>query len=330
MASIRDVAKKAGVAVATVSRYMNGTANVSEETQQRIEAAMQELQYIPNELARSMFKKKSNTIAMLVPNIQHPWFSSLAAAIEKELNQRNYRLMLFSTSDDTERERECLHTLRSNIVDGIICGTSACAPEEYQAVVDKPIVMLDFKISDDIPLIVSDHKQGGRLAAEAFIRSGCRNVIHISGERTSKDIYSFYSHEVLDEVLGQAGIATRLVPIQWNAFDFDGYFELAKTILDQYPQVDGLMAADLPALAFVKAARALGKIFPEDFSVVAYDGTYVLNTNTVNISRIRQPYELKGKKAVGIIMDQLQGKNIQYPCGEVVLPVEFVQGETTA
>ena len=81
MASIRDVAKKAGVAVATVSRYMNGTANVSEETQQRIEAAMQELQYIPNELARSMFKKKSNTIAMLVPNIQHPWFSSLAAAI---------------------------------------------------------------------------------------------------------------------------------------------------------------------------------------------------------------------------------------------------------
>ena len=305
MASIRDVAKKAGVAVATVSRYMNGTANVSEETQQRIEAAMQELQYIPNELARSMFKKKSNTIAMLVPNIQHPWFSSLAAAIEKELNQRNYRLMLFSTSDDTERERECLHTLRSNIVDGIICGTSACAPEEYQAVVDKPIVMLDFKLSDDIPLIVSE-------------------------ERTSKDIYSFYSHEVLDEVLGQAGIATRLVPIQWNAFDFDGYFELAKTILDQYPQVDGLMAADLPALAFVKAARALGKIFPEDFSVVAYDGTYVLNTNTVNISRIRQPYELIGKKAVGIIMDQLQGKNIQYPCGEVVLPVEFVQGETTA
>lgn len=159
MASIRDVAKQAGVAVATVSRYMNGTAKVAPRTQAKIEQAMITLDYVPNELARSMFKKKSNTIAMLVPNIQHPWFSSLAAEIEKDLYLQGYKLLLFSTKDDQKREKECLKILRTNIVDGIICGTSQCSEKDYLGV-EKPIIMLDYKISDKIPLIVSDHEQG--------------------------------------------------------------------------------------------------------------------------------------------------------------------------
>lgn len=105
MASIRDVAKEAGVASCTVSRVLNGTAKVAPETQKKIEDAMKKLDYVPNELARGMFKGKSNTIAMLVPNIQHPWFSSLAAAIEKILYKQGYKLMLFSTDDKAERER---------------------------------------------------------------------------------------------------------------------------------------------------------------------------------------------------------------------------------
>lgn len=75
MAGIRDVAKEAGVAICTVSRLLNGTANVEPETRKKIEDAMKKLNYVPNELARGMFKGRSNSIAMLVPNIQHPWFS---------------------------------------------------------------------------------------------------------------------------------------------------------------------------------------------------------------------------------------------------------------
>ena len=124
MASIRDVAKEAGVAICTVSRLINGTANVEPETQKKIEDAMKKLDYVPNELARGMFKGRSNSIAMLVPNIQHPWFSSLASEIEKILYEKKYKFMLFSTSDDKQREKECFKLLKSNIVDGIICGTS--------------------------------------------------------------------------------------------------------------------------------------------------------------------------------------------------------------
>lgn len=92
MAGIRDVAKEAGVAICTVSRLLNGTANVEPETRKKIEDAMKKLNYVPNELARGMFKGRSNSIAMLVPNIQHPWFSSLASEIEKILFEKNTNL----------------------------------------------------------------------------------------------------------------------------------------------------------------------------------------------------------------------------------------------
>ncbi len=108
MASIREVAKRAGVAACTVSRVLNGTVSVAPETRQKIEQAMEELDYIPNELARGMFRRKAGIIAMLVPSIKHPFFASLADCIERKLYERGYKLMLCSTSADVEREREDL------------------------------------------------------------------------------------------------------------------------------------------------------------------------------------------------------------------------------
>lgn len=306
MASIRDVAKEAGVAICTVSRLINGTANVEPETEKKIEDAMKKLDYVPNELARGMFKGRSNSIAMLVPNIQHPWFSSLASEIEKILYEKKYKFMLFSTSDDKQREKECFKLLKSNIVDGIICGTSACTAKEYQKI-DKPMVMLDYKVGDKFPVVVSDHKMGGQLAAQEFINSGCKYVIHISGIKVDKNIMSFECHEELDRVLAENGIKSRRVPIQWNDFDFQGYFEMAKCILEEYPDVDGIFAADMPAIAFLKAALAIGKKIPDDLAIVAYDGTYITNASTTRLTSIHQPYREIAQEAVRQLMDMIDG-----------------------
>lgn len=326
MASIRDVAKEAGVASCTVSRVLNGTAKVAPETQKKIEDAMKKLNYIPNELARGMFKKKSNTIAMLVPNIQHPWFSSLASEIEKILCTYGYKLLLFSTSDEAGREKECLNILKSNIVDGIICGTSACEEEEYLSV-EKPMVMLDLNLGKSFPIIVSDHTQGAELAAKEFIGAGCKYVIHISGNKKDMNIMSFLSHEVLDQCLEKAGIRSRRVEIRWNDFDFEGYFELAKCILEEYPEVDGVMAADLPAMAFLKAAKAIGKKVPEELAIVSYDGTFVIKTSTTEITAISQPYQKISEKAVEVLMNQINSTEKEF--SEVLLPVTLIKGTTT-
>ena len=306
MASIRDVAKEAGVAICTVSRLINGTAKVEPETQKKIEDAMKKLDYVPNELARGMFKGRSNSIAMLVPNIQHPWFSSLASEIEKILYEKKYKFMLFSTSDDKQREKECFKLLKSNIVDGIICGTSACTAKEYQKI-DKPMVMLDYKVGSKFPVVVSDHKMGGQLAAQEFINSGCKYVIHISGIKVDKNIMSFECHEELDRILAENGIKSRRVPIQWNDFDFQGYFEMAKCILEEYPDVDGIFAADMPAIAFLKAALAIGKKIPDDLAIVAYDGTYITNASTTRLTSIHQPYKEIAQEAVRQLMEMIDG-----------------------
>lgn len=326
MAGIREVAKKAGVAVCTVSRVLNGTGKVAPETKERIEAAMKELDYVPNELARGMFRKKSGVIAMLVPNIQHPWFSSLAAEIEKELYKKGYKLMLCSTNDSVEREKEYFKILKSNIADGLICGTTRLKAEDY-AGVNKPIIMLDYKVNDNIPLVVSDHAQGGELAAEAFSKAHCRYILHICSDYAPHEIMSYKSHEKLDDILNARGIQTRRVSINWNDFDYEGYVKLAGYILESYPDIDGLMAADLPAAAFLKAAEALGKRVPEDFCIIAYDGTYTIKTSTRDFTSIDQPYPEIGKKAVEVVTALVEGETLVQT--EYIFPVSINVGKTT-
>lgn len=326
MSSIRDVAKKANVAACTVSRVLNGTANVSPETRMRIEQAMKELNYIPNELARGMFKQKAGIVAMLVPNIRHPYFSSLATYIEDELYKNGYKLMLCSTGDDIGREKEYLKILKSNIVDGVIMGVNNQKPEDYQEF-GKPLVMLDYYVDDKIPLVVSDHCAGGRLAAEEFIRSGCKYVLHIGNEADTERVISYESHKALQEVLSEHGIRSRELDIKWNTFDFQGYLELAMLILEKYPEIDGIMAADMPACAFLKAAYKLGKRVPEELCIVSYDGTYVARTNVVEITTVHQSLKEIGKVSVDVMLKLLAGERLKE--NYVRVGVEIKKGETT-
>jgi len=325
MASIREVAKKAGVAACTVSRYLNDTAPVSPSAKEKIQAAMKELDYIPNELARGMFRNKAGIIAMLVPSIKHPFFSSLAESIEKELYERNYKLMLCSTSDQVEREREYLSFLKSNIVDGVIMAVNNLEKEEY-ASYNKPLIMLDYYVNENIPLVVSDHKKGGQLAAELFIKNKRKYVIHLCNERDPSDVISYESHLELETMLKSHGIKSRKVEINWNTFDFKGYEELAKTIFEYYPEVDGIMCADMAAIAFLNAARVLGKNIPKELNIIAYDGTYVVNMNEKKLTTIVQPIDAIAKNVVDFIIDTIDGTKIKNNYRR--LPLQIKKGDT--
>ena len=118
------MAARAGVAVCTVSRVLNESGYVSPDTHEKIVRAMRELDYIPNELARGMFRQKSGIIAMLVSSIRHMFFGSLAHYIEQELYAKGYKLMLCSSDDKIEREADYMRMFRSNLVDGVILGVT--------------------------------------------------------------------------------------------------------------------------------------------------------------------------------------------------------------
>ena len=124
MASIRDVAKKANVGAATVSRVLNNSGYVSEETRQKIEDAMKELNYTPNELARQLFYKKTGIVAVLVPTVGHPFFSDFVDKTEKELYKKGYKTMVCNTIKEENAELDYLDMLNRHIVDGVIRGIS--------------------------------------------------------------------------------------------------------------------------------------------------------------------------------------------------------------
>lgn len=326
MASIREVAKKAGVAACTVSRVLNGTAVVAPETKQKIEEAMKELEYIPNELARSMFRQKAGIIAMLVPSIKHPFFSSMADCMERLLYEKGYKLMLCSTSDNVDREREYVAFLKSNLVDGVIMAVNSLEQEEYESF-QKPMIMLDAYINDRFPLIVSDHREGGRLAAGEFIRNQCQYVLHLCSEESASNVISYESHLELEALLDQHGIGHRKVEIKWNSLDFTGYMALARLILEAYPDIDGVMAADMPAMAFLNAALALGKRIPEELCIVAYDGTYAVNMSQRELTTIVQPIEEVAREVVAVMVRMVDKENVGVVNRRI--PVRLQKGKTS-
>ena len=182
MASIKEVAQKAGVGVGTVSRVLNSTGYVSDETRIKVETAMKELNYIPNELARNLLSKKSGIVAIIIPKISHPFFAEVVLYAEAELMKKGYKTMICSTYSEQNYEKEYINMLNRHIVDGIIAGSHMLDFEEYQGV-QGPIVALDRFLGENIPVVSTNHKIGGKLAAEELVRNNCRCVLQIQGAR---------------------------------------------------------------------------------------------------------------------------------------------------
>ena len=146
MTSIREVAKKAGVSPATVSRVINGTANVDPIKKELVLAAIDETGFKPNELARALFKKSSKIIGVIVPNIENAFFGELARAIEEEAYQNNYRILLCNSQNDTEKELLNIQTLNQLNADGIIIMTNSENLASRIGECKVPFVILDREI----------------------------------------------------------------------------------------------------------------------------------------------------------------------------------------
>lgn len=306
MASIRDVAKKANVGATTVSRVLNNSGYVSEETRGKIMRAMEELNYTPNELARNLFHKKTGIIAVLVPDVAHPFFSEVVKCIEMELYEQGYKTMICSTIREKNYELEYLDMLNRHIVDGIITGVHSLTDEEYQKI-DKPIVSLDRNLGERIPIVGSDHWKGGELAAHALIESGCKNVVQFLGSLAVRTP-AHDRHRAFAQAMAQNNVSVRSYELEWNRFDNTYFVEVVERIFRKYPEIDGVFGADLLAAEYVKLALKAGKKVPEDVKVVAYDGTYITEVMTPELTAVVQQIPEIAKKATSCMLKMIGGR----------------------
>lgn len=325
MASIRDIAREAGVGVGTVSRLINGSGYVSEDTKIKIENAMKKFNYTPNELARNLYHKRSGIIAVIVPNIVNPFFTEFVNYIETELFNAGFKMMLCSTTKENNAEHDYLDMLNRHIVDGIITGVHTLDIEEY-LMMRKPIVAFDRYLGDHIPVVTVDHKKGGRLAAEALIRSGCKKVLHFRGATKVKSPYH-KRHFEFDRVMKENDVETIGYDLDWNCFELCYMKKAIANVFSKGIDFDGVFGVDGLAIECMNEVIKRHKRVPEDVKFVSYDGTYVVDMVEPKLTVIVQPIEELAKEAVRLVLELLQGK--KYEKKSIILDVELRQGETT-
>lgn len=324
--SIRDVAKHAGVGSATVSRYLNQRGYVSEETEQRIRQAIQELDYTPNELARNLFNNKSGMIAVLVPDSWHPFFSAYVREIEGELYRHDYRMILCNTiRSEPESEKRFFDMLKRHIVDGIISGVHHTENVREYAEMEQPIVVLDRQMGD-IPMVAANHRQGAVMAAELFLEKGCRRVLQFSDDL----VVSTPAHQhnsAFEAYLRDRGVEVVNWSNDMNYFTYEFYRNSAWAAYEAHPDVDGVYGTDLYMVYFMQRALRDGKRIPEDLRLIAYDGTPITRMLTPVLTSVVQPIPGLARAAVELLMRRIEGESLR---GEqVVLDMRLVPGEST-
>lgn len=323
MASIREVAKLAGVSPATVSRVINGTARVDEEKKKRVLDAISETGFVPNEVARSLFKKSAKIIGLILPTIENPFFTQLASAIEQTADEHGFRLVLCNTNGKTEREKTALSMLTSMNADGIILTTSN--KETYESIDSCPIpvVITDRRIASDAMAgyVHSDHYEGGRLAAQHLIECGCKNIVCIRGPVNVSSARARY--EGYYKLCQEKNIRIQVVDCD---YDFEKGLEVTETILEKYPEVDGIIACnDIVAISVYRVLHSRNIRVPEDIQLIGYDNIRLARLVTPALTTIAQPIDEIGKKAAELIINHEFNNDEK----EFVFETKLIQRDTT-
>lgn len=306
MASIKDVAKKANVGIATVSRALNESGYVSDEAKRKIDKAIKELKYTPNELARGLSRNKSGIIGIIVPDLEHPFFGEFCKTMECNLYEQGYKTMICNAIGISNREKDYLDMLNRNIVDGIITGSHSLDDKVYLNV-DKPIVALDRKFDSKIPVIHSNHKQGGRLAAQLLIHAGCQNVIQFIGN-TQVKTPALERHYEFQKVCEEHEIKVTTIETDWNKFDYDHYARTAQQYLGGSEEYDGVFSDDVAAVCCMNVLKMKGRKIPEEVSVIGYDGSRICAYSYPQLTSIRQNVDTLAKLCISTIEKMIDGE----------------------
>ena len=323
MPTIKDVAEKAGVSIATVSRVFNNRGYLSDDVKQKVARAMEELDYHPNDLARSLHNRKSWLIGLIVPSVAHPFFGEIARYVEGYAYGKGYKVLLCNSLQEGEKEREYIKMLKRSQVDGIIMGSHILDTLGYVEA-HLPVISLERELSPDIPYVCCDNRQGGELATRYLIAKGSRNLIHISGSLAVPMLANMRT-EAFITVCEEAGIPYHCYELPDKSIvDFNEEAGLTH-ILKTHPECDGLFAtSDITAAAVIHIAAKLGRKTPDDLKVVGFDGVPGSRLFCPNLASIRQPIEAISRYAIEYLVRMMDGEQVP---SKTVLPVRLLEYE---
>ncbi len=328
MPTIRDVAAHAHVSPTTVSHVINGTRFVDPETEERVRTAIEALGYRPNSLARSLRRRSTSTIGLLVPDNSNPFFADVARAIEDAGFAKGYNVILCNSDGSEEKEVAYIDVLLSKQVDGLILISSGNRPDPLHTILDAgvPVVVADRELGElPVDQVLVDNEQGGYLAGKYLTGLGHRRIGCIAGPAglalSAERIRGFR------RALAESDLELPDEAIAHGKLHYAGGEAAMLDLLARDLDLTAVFAGnDLMAIGAIKVLRHSNVRVPDDVSVIGFDNILQSNAIVPALTTIAQPVTELGQISVSLLL-----KQIMEPSGvpsRVLLPTTLVERES--
>lgn len=311
--TIQDVAEKANVSVATVSRVMNGNYPVKAETRETVLKVIKELNYIPNMQARELTKQKSTTIGVVVPSINNMFFTELVYGIENELKTNSLSIILACTNGDSDEEQKCVNNLISRNVSGIIVagpGTENIKAKFYDNISHKiPLVFINSEYMDsNISYVSNDEASGAKIALKYLLDNNHKDILFVRG----KDSYSYdIKEKIYKEIMAKNFDSSKIINIgNGNTSDtVDNTMNIFLDILNNRSSTAVFACNDLMAVGVLNACKKLGIKVPNEISIIGYDNIPLSKFVEPKLTTMDQNMFFLGANAAQLLVEKIDCDN---------------------
>lgn len=321
MATIKDVAKRAGVSTTTVSHVINKTRFVSEQTREAVWAAIKELHYSPSAVARSLKVNHTKTIGLLATSSEAPYFAEIIEAVENRCFAKGYTLILGNAHNDLVKQQAYLSMMAQKRVDGLLVMCSEY-PDSLIAILEEnrniPMVVMDWSESrgDFTDTVLDNAFEGGYLAGRYLIERGHRDIGAIPGQLERNT--GGGRHAGFLKALNEAGIVMRDEWLVQGDFEPESGYRAMQQILGQKHRPTAVFCGgDVMAMGAICAADEMGLRVPQDISVIGYDNVRNARYFTPALTTVHQPKEQLGETAFDMLLDRITSKREEQQTIEV-------------
>ena len=315
--TINDIAKKAGVGKTTVSRVINNSGYVKAETREKIEKIMEELDYLPSSVAKSLSKRCSDLIAFVVPQIENTFYAEVLKGISDVIEKKGYTLIVCNTDNDTSKDLKALETIYKQKAAGIIYTPVKEYDDKKEndalwkllAKMDFPCILLDRPLSSDrmeFDQVLSDNYQATYIATQALIEAGHSNIGAVFANvnnYVSKKRYEGFKRDLSDSGLK----LTKNQVVICEKSTYEQAYVRSKKLLELKERPTAVLCGNNTCgIGFLKAVLEQGMKIPEDIGYIGYDDIPILSALGNHFSCMNRNLEAMGRKAAQLLLKRIE------------------------
>jgi LacI family transcriptional regulator len=327
-ASIKDVAKEAGVSIATVSRVLNDVDVVNEETKKKVQDAIKKLGYRPNIVARSLKTQRTKTIGILIPDISSQLYPEIVRGTEDVANIYDYNIILCNSDSDLEKEKEYLRVLKEKMVDGLLYMSSSLEPEIVELIkeLEMPTVLIETTDKEKtFPSISIDNREAAYDAVTYLLNKGNKKIAYIGihKDAVNANAARYFGYE---DALKEQGIEIDEKLLHFGEIKAKEGYEGINEILSR-TEVDAIFCTtDELAMGAINALRDKGIKVPEEVDVIGFENIYTAALFYPRLTTVSQPMYDMGSVGMRMLIKIVNKKELEEK--NYILPYEIIERDS--